>query len=38
MSDFLPFRSDWKGAVGFLAAVVVAVMIAKKIPTVKNLV
>lgn len=38
MSDFLPFRQDWKGAVGFLAAVVLAVVIAKKLPAVKNLV
>lgn len=37
MTDFLPFRADWKGAVGFIAAVVVAVAIAKRIPTVRNM-
>lgn len=36
MSEFLPFRADWKGAVGFVAAVVIAIAIAKRIPTVKN--
>lgn len=36
MNDFLPFRADWKGAVGFVLAVVVAIAIAKKIPTVRN--
>lgn len=37
MNEFLPFRADWKGAVGFVAAVVVAVMIAKRIPQVRNM-
>ncbi len=38
MSDFLPFRPDWKGAVGFIAAVVIAVAIAKRIPKVNQFV
>ena len=36
MSEFLPFRADWKGAVGFILAVAVAVAVAKRIPTVRN--
>jgi hypothetical protein len=38
MNDFLPFRADWKGALGFVIAVAVAVAIAKRIPQVNKLV
>ena len=38
LSEFLPFRADWKGAVGFILAVAVAVAVAKKIPQVNKLI
>lgn len=38
MMEFLPFRADWKGALGFVLAVAVAVAIAKRIPQVNKLI
>lgn len=38
MNDFLPFRPDWKGALGFVVAVALAVAVAKRIPQVNKLV